>query len=325
MLLKLYSLCLLVLDCISLVIKTALLLLEAMYHLVISPAEKSVEGEIVLITGTGHGIGRELAKKYALLGATVVCLDIDKAGNAETMAMIADLTGAREKHNRNANHQNGAHHSSRKAYAYECDVSDRESVMKMAAKVKNEVGNVTVMVNNAGIMPCKPFLSHGQQEVERLFRINVMAHIWMFEAFLPSMIENNHGHIVALSSMAGICGLSNLVPYCASKYAVRGLMEAMSEELREGGRGQNIKFTTIFPFIVGTGLVQKPKLRFPNLLGIVSPEEAAQRIITAMRRNQNEVSIPPALLYINNISRIFPSKMVHLVKDFVDSGCEAHV
>lgn len=55
----------------------------------------------------------------------------------------------------------------------------------------------------------------------------------LLQSFLPSMMEKNHGHIVAMSSMAGVVGLRNLVPYCATKFAVRGLMEAMHEELRE--------------------------------------------------------------------------------------------
>ncbi|XP_046382701.1 short-chain dehydrogenase/reductase family 16C member 6-like isoform X2 [Ischnura elegans] len=326
MLLKVYTLCILLLDGMSFVIKFVMLLLNALYQLVIPPVEKSVEGEIVLITGAGHGIGRQLAFKFASLGATVVCWDINPTGNAETVSLINERHGSQEKVSKQsqAGHQNGTYIAPRKAYSYVCDVSKREDVMQVAAKVKAEVGNVTVVINNAGIMPCKPFLSHGQQEVQRLFDINVMAHFWVLEAFLPYMIEHNHGHVVALSSMAGICGLSNLVPYCASKYAVRGMMEAMSEELREEGRGTDIKFTTIFPFIVGTGLVQKPKLRFPTLLGVVSPEDAAGKIVEAMRRNYVEVSIPSILMYMNNFARLFPSKMVHLIKDFVDSGCEAH-
>lgn len=58
----------------------------------------------------------------------------------------------------------------------------------------------------------------------------------MLQAFLPTMMERNKGHIVALSSMAGLLGLRNLVPYCGSKFAVRGIMEALHEELREDPR-----------------------------------------------------------------------------------------
>lgn len=54
----------------------------------------------------------------------------------------------------------------------------------------------------------------------------------MYQAFLPGMVEKNRGHIVSMSSMAGLCGLNNLVPYCGSKFAVRGIMESMQQEMR---------------------------------------------------------------------------------------------
>nr|CAD7259673.1 unnamed protein product [Timema shepardi] len=196
------------------------------------------------ITGTGHGIGKELALQFAMLGSTVVCWDINEDNNKKTVDELV--------------------HLGYKAHAYNCDVSSREQVFKIAREVKEKVGDVTVVVNNAGIMPCHPFMAHNSQEIQRIFDINVMAHFWMLEAFLPSMINKNHGHFVALSSMAGLMGIANLVPYCASKYAVRGLMEAMAEELREGNHQLDVKFTTICPFIVDTGLCKKPRTRYQD-------------------------------------------------------------
>nr|CAD7396130.1 unnamed protein product [Timema cristinae] len=241
MLLKLYSISILLLDILLLHIKILLAIVEAFYKKIIPLAEKSVSGEIVLITGTGHGIGKELALQFAMLGSTVVCWDINEDNNKKTVDELC--------------------HLGYKAHAYNCDVSSREQVFKIAREVKEKVGDVTVVVNNAGIMPCHPFMAHNSQEIQRIFDINVMAHFWMLEAFLPSMINKNHGHFVALSSMAGLMGIANLVPYCASKYAVRGLMEAMAEELREGNRQLDVRFTTICPFIVDTGLCKKPRTR----------------------------------------------------------------
>lgn len=304
MLLKLYSTLVLLLDILLLVVRCTLSILQATFEIVVPPKEKSVAGEIVLITGAGHGMGRELAIKFAALGANPVCIDINEKGNAETARMVKDLTG-------------------KKAPTYKCDVSNRDEVLALATKVRAEVGEVTVLVNNAGIMPTHPLLKHSPQEIKKIFDINVMAHFWMLEAFLPSMIQKNHGHVVALSSMAGTMGLSNLVPYCASKYAVRGLMEAISEELREDARINNVKFTTICPYMVDTGLCEKPRIKFPSILSMLGPSEAADEIITAMRRNYHEVSIPKSLLNINNICRVFPVKVCLLIKDFLDSGVEA--
>lgn len=114
------------------------------------------------------------------------------------------------------------------------------------------------------------------------------------QAFLPNMIQQNHGHIVALSSIAGFIGLANVVPYCASKFAVRGnnyvpfrfllplheisprllsfltfvgLMEGLNEELRTMNKEKisNINFTTIYPYMVDTGLCKKPRIRYGRL------------------------------------------------------------
>uniref|UniRef100_A0A1B6MJ99 Short-chain dehydrogenase/reductase 3 n=1 Tax=Graphocephala atropunctata TaxID=36148 RepID=A0A1B6MJ99_9HEMI len=299
------SVAVLLADVLLLFLKIFIGLLEALYQTVVPTPEKSVAKETILITGTGHGIGRELALQYAALGAKIVCVDINKEGNEQTVKELNDRGYTRVHH-------------------YECDVSSRESVLELAEKVGREVGDVTVLVNNAGIMPCHPFTSSGHEEIKRIFDINVFAHFWLLQVFLPSMVRKNHGHIVGISSMAGILGLNNLVPYCASKYAVRGLMEALAEECREDPRQLNIKFTSIFPFIVSTGLCKKPKIRFPTLLGIVSPQEAARQIIQAMRKDVIEMSIPSGLLTVNYVFRLFPVKVTRMVKDFLDSGLESH-
>lgn len=123
------------------------------------------------------------------------------------------------------------------------DVTNREKVLETGSIVLKDVGDVSILVNNAGIMPQHEILKHTEAEVRKIYDINTIAHCWMFQAFLPKMIEKNQGHIVALSSIAGIVGLNNLVPYCGSKFAVRGTMESLSEELRchSGGKSK-VKF-----------------------------------------------------------------------------------
>lgn len=63
--------------------------------------------------------------------------------------------------------------------------------------MENDVGIVTILVNNAGIMPQHEMLKHSEKEIRLIFEINILAHFWMFEAFLPKMIERNRGHIVS--------------------------------------------------------------------------------------------------------------------------------
>lgn len=154
------------------------------------------------------------------------------------------------------------------------DVTNREKVLEAGSKVLSEIGVVTILVNNAGIMPSHELLKHTEGEIRKTIEINFVAHFWMFQAFLPKMIERNSGHIVALSSMAGVMGFQNLVPYCGTKFAVRGVQEALSEELRCQSKGKsNIKFTTIFPYMVDTGLCKKVKIRFEKYMPMLNAAE----------------------------------------------------
>ena len=268
------------------------------YLTVVPPQEKSVAGEVVMVTGAGHGIGREIALKYASLGSIVVCVDINEKGAEETVKDIKALGAT-------------------KAASYKCDVSNRDEVIAVVNKVAQEVGPVTVLVNNAGIMPTKPFLETTPEELRKIFDINMMAHFWLLQAILPSMIEKKHGHIVAVSSMCGQLGCTNLAPYCASKFAVRGFMETMFIEMYDlyPELRDKVRFTTIYPYMVNTGLVKSHSVRFPSLMPICDPKEVAEEIVGAMRRNELEMSTPKWLFHFNKVLRLYPTSVALLVRD----------
>lgn len=87
-------------------------------------------------------------------------------------------------------------------------------------------------------------LQHSEKDVRKLFDINVLANIWLIQAFLPQMIQNDRGHIVGICSVGGIVASKNIVPYCATKFAVRGLWEGISNELYSSSNGKS-KVSTI--------------------------------------------------------------------------------
>ncbi|CAH2217801.1 jg7065, partial [Pararge aegeria aegeria] len=213
---KIYQGVMMTLEVLVLIVRMYATWFHCIYKFFVPPEPKSVNGEVVLITGAGHGMGREMAVRFAKLGSTIICVDINVGGNQETVDIIKEGKG--------------------KAHSYLCDVTNRDAINEMAEKIRKEVGEVTILVNNAGVMPCKPLLQTGEKEIRVAFEVNCLAHLWMLQAFLPAMMERNHGHIVAMSSMAGVIGLRNLVPYCGTKFAVRGMMEAVHEELREDPR-----------------------------------------------------------------------------------------
>ncbi|XP_058443116.1 epidermal retinol dehydrogenase 2 isoform X3 [Malaya genurostris] len=294
---------LLTLEFLAFLLKAVVRFVVSVFQLIVPPPAADVSGDIVLITGAGHGMGKCMSFQYAALGATVVCIDINETTNSETVAQIK-LKGGN-------------------AFGFICDVTNREQVFEVTKKIKEQVGVVSILVNNAGIMPTHPLLQQTEQEIRKTFDINVLAHFWFLQALLPDMLTRDRGHIVAMSSIAGLVGLNNLVPYCGTKFAVRGLMEAMFEELRSDPRKPNIKFTTIFPYMVDTGLCKRPFMRFPNLLKLVNPDEAAAAIIDAQRRGIVELSIPKYVLYLNTFMRIFPLRTGQELGDFLDSGVKS--
>ncbi|CAG9796331.1 unnamed protein product [Diatraea saccharalis] len=282
-------------------------IVKALYKWILPSEPKDVSEDVILITGAGHGMGREVALRFGRLGATVVCVDINAANNEETAKMIKNEKG--------------------KAFHYVCDVTDRAEVFQLADKVQREVGDVTILLNNAGIMPCKPLLKQSEKEIRTMMDINVNGILWALQAFLPAMLENNNGHIVSMSSMAGLMGLRNIVPYCGSKFAVRGIMEALAMELHEDrSKATNgIKFTTIYPTMVNTGLCHNPRIRFKGLTDMVEKEFAADQIVDAIRREYLEITIPSDLYYANKfIFRILPYKAALLMNDFFGTGLDPH-
>jgi short-subunit dehydrogenase len=119
------------------------------------------------------------------------------------------------------------------------DVSNREQVFEVASRVSSEVGDVSILIQNAGVLVTREMLLQTENEIKKLFDINVLAIVWITQAFLPKMIENDKGHIVGICSVGGIIATRNIVPYCASKFAVRGSMEGISSELYATSNGKS--------------------------------------------------------------------------------------
>ncbi|XP_012219795.1 short-chain dehydrogenase/reductase family 16C member 6-like [Linepithema humile] len=291
------KLCRLFLDLSFLSLKISLAMIMATFKIIVPCPMKRLLGEIVLITGAGHGIGRELAIQLSSMGCIIVCWDNDVETNRSTMTEIS---------------KNGG-----EVYGFVVDVSKRLEVRE-TVRLMRKIGvpDVTILINNAAVLCHKPYLSYNPDDVENTFNVNVLSNFWTIEAFLPMMLQRGSGHIVAMSSMCGIYGVSQKVAYCSSKFAVRGLMEALHEEIRLE-RKSNIHFTTIYPFYVDTGLAKDPKYRFPFIFGVVTPEYAAQEVIKAIRRNYTEYSIPRCLFSLNAINRIVPESVMRLILDFL--------
>lgn len=111
-----------------------------------------------------------------------------------------------------------------------------------------------MLINNAGVVSGRALLDTPDELIERSFSVNTLAHFWTVKAFLPTMLENDHGHIVSIASMASHVGIPKLIDYCASKFAAFGFDEALRLELEVMG-AEGVHTTAICPyFIQETGM-----------------------------------------------------------------------
>lgn len=125
----------------------------------------------------------------------------------------------------------------------------------MAHQVKKEVGDVSILINNAGIVTGKKFLDCPDELMEKSLDVNFKAHLWTYKAFLPAMIANGHGHLVCISSSAGLIGVNGIADYCASKFAACGFAESIFIELF-AQKIKGIKTTIVCPYLISTGMFE---------------------------------------------------------------------
>ncbi len=250
----------------------------------------------VLITGSASGIGRLMAQKIAARGAKVILWDINLAG-LESLCEQIERWGYRA------------------AVYQQCDMSDREEIRETAQRVLAEHGTVDVVINNAGVVSGKPLLELTDEAIQRTFDINTLSLYWTSRAFLPGMMARNAGHIVTIASAGGLIGVPRMTDYSASKSAAIGFDDALRVELkRMGYRG--IRTTIVCPFYINTGMFKGVKTRFPFLLPILEPDDAANKIVHAIEKDKQRLIMPPFAL-ITYPGRLLPLPLFDRIADFV--------
>ncbi len=230
-----------------------------------------IAGRTVLVTGAASGLGRLIALRCARLGGRLALWDLDGPGVDRVADEIAAHTGVR-------------------CHADRVDVSAGAQVYPAADAVRAHVGDVDVLVNNAGIMHGGTLTDLPDEAVEATFRVNVLSLFWVTKAFLPAMVARNRGHIVTMGSASGRIGVARLSAYAASKHAAVGFDESLRAELRQLAPG--VRTTQVNPYYVATGLAEGARSRYPRLLPILEPDAVAARVVDAVRRDRLVVEMP---------------------------------
>lgn len=236
---------------------------------------ESLKGKIALITGAGKGIGRSIAIALAQEGVNVGLV----ARTEKDLQSLAEEVKALGV----------------KACIAIADVSDIESVNLAVENIQKELGNINILINNAGTAAFGKFLELQPAEWENQIKVNLFGVYYVTRAVLPQMIEQQAGDIINISSTAGLKGNAVTSAYSASKFGVMGLTESLMLEVRK----HNIRVTALTPSTIVTDLAKSAKLINNNEDKLIHPEDFAELIIAHLKLNRR-VFIKEASIWSTN-------------------------
>jgi len=238
---------------------------------------RAFQGKIVIVTGGSSGIGKALSRDLCREGATVIIADIQKeAGQKVVQEIVA----------------NGGN-----ASFSEVDVTHPEAVQALVNQTVVKYGRLDLMFNNAGIGVSGEVRDFTLQDWNRTLDINVRGVVHGVHAAYQVMVQQGHGHIINVASLAGLTPASYGVPYCASKHAVVGLSTALRVEAKALG----VKVSVVCPGFIKTPMltdtpgVNLSKEGTDNIvkgLPKISAEKCARIILRGIRRNKAIITVP---------------------------------
>lgn len=256
-----------------------------------------LKNKAAVVTGAASGIGRALGLKLAEAGCRLALGDIDVKGMAETAEMISKTGGY--------------------ASIHPVDMGNRDQVYAFADSVIGHHGKVQVLVNNAGVALTALIEEMEDTDFEWVMNINFWGMVHATRAFLPHLKSTGKAHIVNVSSIFGLCGIPTQAAYNASKFAIRGFTESLSQELN----GTGVSVSIVFPGGILTNIAKNSRFKsnsslindksdaiaLHQKLSRTTSETAAKRIIGAIVKKEKRVLIGFDAYLIDVIQRLLPS------------------
>ncbi len=252
-----------------------------------------------VITGAASGIGRALAVRLAQQGAHLAICDVNETDLKETAQMALEKAA-----------QPGI-----KITTHVVDVSDRERMAAFVDEVVGEHGRAHLIINNAGVALGGTVEELAIEDIEWLMSINFWGMIYGTKMFLPILRKQARGHLVNISSIFGVIAPPGHSAYAASKFAVRGFTEALRHELA----GSNISVSCVHPGGIRTNIARNAKagagvdqsvvekeVAFFDKVARTLPEQAADRIVRGVLRDEEKILIGQDARMIDKVQRLMP-------------------
>ncbi len=256
---------------------------------------KSFNDKVAVITGAASGIGAALAVELAERGCRLAISDIDESGLDETSRRVATIGADCSQHI--------------------VDVSDRTGMEKLAVDVNAHHGGVDLIINNAGVTLVDTVSEASWEDLEWIMNVNFWGVVHGSKAFLPYLRQSEDAHIVNISSVFGLMSVPTQSAYNASKFAVRGLTEALKMELA----GTSINVSSVHPGAVLTRIVENARVN-EEAIGAskerlvkafarrakTTSEEAATTIIRGIQKNKRRIIVGRDARIGDWLARLFP-------------------
>ncbi|MEM8773552.1 MAG: SDR family oxidoreductase [Pseudomonadota bacterium] len=253
-----------------------------------------LEGSVAVLTGGAGGIGAQLAIQLASRGVDLAVIDLDGGGLKNT--------------------QKEAERYGTKTTTYVADITNSEDITRIVSMIERDYGKVNILINNAGITTMGSFQETSKQQFDRVMAVNFSGPVALTRSLLPIMMRQSKGQIVNVSSILGCVGVANQTAYCASKFALRGLSDALRLELE----GNDIGVSVVYPGGVRTNIANSatiatrsnwpdddPRAQANKLLKL-DPARAAKIIVSGIEKRKRRIVVGSDAKFLSSMQRLFP-------------------
>lgn len=251
-----------------------------------------VANKVIVVTGAGNGMGREMTLNLLRKGAMVAAVDI----NEEALKQTATLAGA----------------SGSDLAIYPLDITRKELVEALPAQVIARFGAVDGIINNAGVI--QPFVKLADlpyEKIDFVMKVNLYGTLYMVKAFLPHLVARPVAHIANVSSMGGFLPVPGQTVYGATKAAVKLMTEGLYSELLD----TPVRVTIVFPGAIGTNITANSGVAAPTMAAegakkstykTMDPAVAAEMIIDAIEQDKYSVHVGSDSSLMDKLYRLNP-------------------